>query len=79
MPSIEVCMPNYGMSMEEGEIAEWFKQEGDSLAKGDDLVEIIENKANRVIEAPEAGTLEKIVVPEGESAAVGAVIGIIAT
>lgn len=72
--SIEICMPKYGMSMEEGEVVNWFKKEGDVVKKGDEIAEIMESKANHTLEALESGTLEKIVVHEGEVALVGAVI-----
>lgn len=72
--SIEICMPKYGMAMEEGEIAKWLKNEGDIVKKGDEIAEIEEEKAIHTLEAMESGTLEKIVVREGEVAAVGAVI-----
>lgn len=75
--SIEVFMPKYGMAMEEGEVVEWLKKEGDYVTKGDELVEIMENKANHVLEAPQSGTLEKIVIHEGEVAPVGAVIALL--
>lgn len=72
--STEVFMPQYVATMKEGEIANWLKKEGDRVNKGDELVEILENKAVHTLLALEFGTLEKIVVHEGELAPVGAVI-----
>jgi pyruvate dehydrogenase E2 component (dihydrolipoamide acetyltransferase) len=73
----EVYMPKFGMSMLEGEIGKWLIKEGDKINKGDDIVEIIDNKATHTVQAMVSGTLEKIVVNESEIAAVGATIAIV--
>jgi pyruvate dehydrogenase E2 component (dihydrolipoamide acetyltransferase) len=73
----EVCMPKFGMSMLKGEIGEWLVKEGDVIEMGDNIVEIIENKATHTVPAMVSGTLEKIVVKQGESAKVGEVIALI--
>lgn len=73
----EVYMPKFGMSMVEGEIAKWLIKEGDKVNKGDEIVEISENKALQTVEAMVSGTLEKILVQEGEVARVGEPIAII--
>lgn len=73
----EIYMPKLGMSMLEGEIASWLIKEGDKVAKGNQIVEIMENKATHTIEAMVSGTLEKIIVKEGETAKVGEVIAVL--
>lgn len=73
----EVYMPKFGMSMIEGEVSKWLIKEGDWVNKGDDIVEITENKAIQTVEALVSGTVEKILVQEGEIAAVGEPIAII--
>lgn len=73
----EICMPKFGMSMLEGEIGKWLIKEGDKISKGDEIVEIIENKATHTVQAMVSGTLEKIVVQEGEVASVGEPIAIV--
>src|SRR5947207_7348212 len=60
--------------METGKILRWLKKEGDQVQKGEPMVEIESDKANIEVEAYATGKLSKIVVPEGESAAIGAVI-----
>ena len=60
--------------METGKILRWLKKEGDQVQKGEPLVEIESDKANIEVEAYATGKLSKIVVPEGESAPIGAVI-----
>ena len=69
-----VQMPRLSDSMETGKILHWLKKEGDQVQKGEPLVEIESDKANIEVEAYATGKLSKIVVPEGESAPIGAVI-----
>jgi pyruvate dehydrogenase E2 component (dihydrolipoamide acetyltransferase) len=69
-----VQMPRLSDSMETGKILRWLKKEGDEVQKGEPLVEIESDKANIEVEAYASGKLSKILVPEGESAPIGAVI-----
>lgn len=73
--STEVFMPKFGMTMEEGELVSWLKKEGDNVKRGDPIVEIMSNKITNQLEAQVDGTLEEIIVKEGETAVVGAIIG----
>src|SRR2546427_5920275 len=73
-----VQMPRLSDSMETGKILRWLKKEGEDVKKGEPLVEIESDKANIEVEAYASGKLSKIVVPEGESAPIGAVIAEIA-
>ncbi|TMD12609.1 MAG: hypothetical protein E6J00_10990 [Chloroflexi bacterium] len=72
MPDVQ--MPRLSDSMETGKIIRWIRQEGEEVKKGEPLVEIESDKANIEVEAYASGRLSKIVVPEGESAPIGAVI-----
>jgi pyruvate dehydrogenase E2 component (dihydrolipoamide acetyltransferase) len=67
----DVVMPRLSDSMEEGTILQWFKQPGDEVAVGDELVEIETDKANMAYEADVAGTLSEILVQEGETVSIG--------
>jgi len=69
-----VQMPRLSDSMETGKILRWLKKEGEEVKKGEPLVEIESDKANIEVEAYASGKLSKILVPEGESAPIGAVI-----
>ena len=71
---VDVTMPKLSDSMEEATILEWLRQPGDRVAKGEPLVEVETDKATIVYEAEVDGLLTEIVVAEGESAALGAVI-----
>jgi pyruvate dehydrogenase E2 component (dihydrolipoamide acetyltransferase) len=70
----EVVMPRLSDSMEEGTILRWLKAAGDAVARGDALAEIETDKATMTYEADAEGVLE-ILVAEGETLPVGAVIG----
>lgn len=74
----EILMPRLSDTMEEGVISSWQKQPGDEVAVGDVIVDIETDKAVMEYEAYEAGVLEKILVKEGDSAAIGAPIAVIA-
>jgi pyruvate dehydrogenase E2 component (dihydrolipoamide acetyltransferase) len=74
---IEVTMPMFGEVMEEGTIAVWKKQAGDRVQKGETLAEIEMDKAVMPLESNASGVLAKILVPEGESAVVNALLAII--
>jgi len=57
--------------MTEGTIAKWLKQPGDQVNKGDILLEIETDKATMELEAYESGTVEKVLVQEGQTVPIG--------
>ena len=67
-------LPDLGEGLTEGEIARWLVGEGDAVAEDQPLVEIQTDKATVDIPSPYAGTVLRIVVPEGETAPVGATL-----
>lgn len=73
----EVRMPQLGLTMEEGTIAKWIKQEGDKINSGDILVEITTDKLSSEIESEVDGYLLKIVALEGDDIPVKGLIAII--
>ncbi len=72
-----VNMPRLSDTMEEGTISRWLKKPGDAIKKGDILAEIETDKANMELESYDAGTLEEIMVQEGETVPIGQVIAVI--
>lgn len=72
-----VLMPNLGNEIDEAQIEEWLKSEGDAVKEGEELVLITTPKVTMEIEAPATGVLKKIIVPVSELAAVGTTLGII--
>src|SRR5438093_12648801 len=78
MAVTKVVMPKLSDAMESGKIIKWLKKEGDRIQGGDILAEVETDKADVEMEAFGAGVLRKIFVPAGETAAIGALIGVIA-
>lgn len=72
-----VNMPRLSDTMEEGTVASWLKQEGDSVEEGDILAEIETDKATMEFESFNSGTLLKIGIQEGETAKVDTLLAII--
>ena len=64
--AVEVIMPKAGSEMEEGEIVQWFKNEGDHVEEGEVLLEIVTDKVNMEVEAEATGTLLKILAQVGD-------------
>src|SRR5690606_15969258 len=62
---IELKMPALSPTMEEGTLAKWLKQEGDTVASGDVIAEIETDKATMEFEAIDEGVIAKILVAEG--------------
>ncbi|MBB4286052.1 pyruvate dehydrogenase complex E1 component subunit beta [Roseospira goensis] len=74
----QILMPALSPTMEEGTLARWLKQEGDTVAAGDVLAEIETDKATMEFEAVDEGTLGKILVAAGtEGVKVNQPIGIL--
>jgi pyruvate dehydrogenase E2 component (dihydrolipoamide acetyltransferase) len=74
----KVHMEALSPTMEEGQVVRWLKGEGDEIAEGDILAEIETDKATMELVARGSGVLRKRLVDEGQTAAVGTVIGVIA-
>jgi pyruvate dehydrogenase E2 component (dihydrolipoamide acetyltransferase) len=70
----EIIMPKLGLTMEEGTLVRWHKREGEAVEKGEILFEVETDKAVNEVEASLSGTLGKILIGEGETAAVLEVI-----
>ena len=71
-------IPKWGLSMEEGTIAQWLIQEGDSFSKGQEICEIETTKIVNVLEAPFGSTLRKIIAKDGDTLPVGGLIAVCA-
>jgi len=73
----KITLPKLGQTVEEATIEKWHKAEGDTVARGDVLCEITTDKATLEVESFYSGTLLKILAPEGEELAVGALIAVV--
>ncbi len=75
--AIKVIMPQMGESVVEGTVGTWLKQEGDSVAAYEPIVEVETDKVTSEVTAEAGGTLLKIYVDEGETVAAGTVLALI--
>jgi 2-oxoisovalerate dehydrogenase E2 component (dihydrolipoyl transacylase) len=66
-----IKMPQLGESVTEGTIERWLVKEGDTVEQYDPLFEVVTDKVNAEVPAEIAGTVTKILVPDGETVAVG--------
>ncbi len=73
----EVTMPRLSDTMSEGAVGRWLKKPGDAVADGEIIAEIETDKATMELQAFESGTLQKILVPEGQTVPIGQAIAII--
>jgi 2-oxoglutarate dehydrogenase E2 component (dihydrolipoamide succinyltransferase) len=71
----DIRVPTLGESVTEATIGKWFKKPGDAVAVDEPLVELETDKVTIEVPAPAAGVLEAIAVKDGETVAVGALLG----
>ncbi|MBW8826156.1 MAG: dihydrolipoyllysine-residue succinyltransferase, partial [Acidobacteria bacterium] len=70
----DVTMPQLGETVTEGTITRWYKQVGDAVAADEVLFEVSTDKVDSEVPSPTSGVLTEILVPEGETVEVGAVL-----
>ena len=76
--AVEVVMPQMGVSVAEGTVTKWLKQEGDVVAADEPLLEISTDKVDTEVPSPGSGILQQILVPEGHTVEVGTRLALIA-
>ncbi len=76
---VEVKLPQLGESTYEGTIGKWLKHPGDRVERFEPLVEIITDKVNVEMPSPHEGVLTKVLIPEGQTVAVGTPIAVMET
>jgi pyruvate dehydrogenase E2 component (dihydrolipoamide acetyltransferase) len=75
---IDVVMPQMGVSVSEGTITKWLKQEGEPIGADESLLEISTDKVDTEVPSPAGGIVSRILVQEGETVDVGTVLAVIA-
>jgi pyruvate dehydrogenase E2 component (dihydrolipoamide acetyltransferase) len=75
--AIDVVMPQMGVSVSEGTITKWLKQQGEEVQADEPLLEISTDKVDTEVPSPGAGVLTQILVQEGETVDVGTKLAVI--
>jgi pyruvate dehydrogenase E2 component (dihydrolipoyllysine-residue acetyltransferase) len=75
--AIDVVMPQMGVSVSEGTITKWLKQEGEEVQADEPLLEISTDKVDTEVPSPASGTLTQILVQEGETVDVGTKLAVV--
>ena len=75
---IEVVMPKFGLTMQEGTIQQWFKAEGETIEAGQPLFEVETEKVLYEVEAPASGTVAKLLYPLESKVPCANVVAVIA-
>jgi pyruvate dehydrogenase E2 component (dihydrolipoamide acetyltransferase) len=73
-----IVMPKWGLAMQEGMVSKWLVAQGAEIEAGDEILDIETSKIANVFESPVAGPLRRVVVGEGETVPVGALLGLVA-
>jgi pyruvate dehydrogenase E2 component (dihydrolipoamide acetyltransferase) len=73
-----IVMPKWGLAMQEGMVAAWHVDAGQTIAKGQEIMDIETSKIANVFESPVAGKLRRRLVEAGETVPVGALLGVVA-
>src|SRR5207244_13516658 len=71
-------MPQMGVSVSEGTVTKWLKQQGDHVAFDEPLLEISTDKVDTEVPSPGEGVVQQILVQEGETVEVGTKLAVIA-
>src|SRR5690242_18212520 len=75
---IEVVMPQMGVSVSEGTVTKWLRNEGEAIEADEPLLEISTDKVDTEVPSPGTGVVQKILVQEGETVEVGTKLAVIA-
>jgi 2-oxoglutarate dehydrogenase E2 component (dihydrolipoamide succinyltransferase) len=73
--AVDVVMPQMGVSVSEGTVTRWLKQEGETVEADEPLLEISTDKVDTEVPSPASGTLTQILVQEGQTVDVGTKLG----
>ncbi|MCM3743140.1 2-oxoglutarate dehydrogenase complex dihydrolipoyllysine-residue succinyltransferase [Sporosarcina luteola] len=73
----EIKVPELAESITEGTIAKWLKQPGESVGKGEFIVELETDKVNVEVISEEAGVIQELLAAEGDTVEVGQVIAVV--
>ncbi len=73
----KILMPRLSLTMKTGSVVQWFKKEGETVEKGEPVVEVLSEKVTYDVEAPATGVLRKVLAEEGTEIPVGSTLAFI--
>jgi pyruvate/2-oxoglutarate dehydrogenase complex dihydrolipoamide acyltransferase (E2) component len=76
--SVELILPKWGLTMEDGTVVAWHVAEGDTVSEGQVVADIETEKVENELESPCDGVVAKILVEEDDTVDVGTVLMIVA-
>ncbi|RLE17222.1 MAG: biotin attachment protein [Actinobacteria bacterium] len=77
--SVELILPKWGLTMEDGTVVAWHVAEGDTVSEGEVVADIETEKVENELESPCDGVVAKILVEEDDTVDVGTVLMLIAS
>jgi pyruvate/2-oxoglutarate dehydrogenase complex dihydrolipoamide acyltransferase (E2) component len=79
MAELEIVLPKWGMTMQEGVLAEWLVAVGDTVTENQPIARVETEKVDAEIEAPASGTITELLVEAGASIEVGTLVARLST
>ncbi|MEA3305813.1 MAG: biotin/lipoyl-containing protein [Candidatus Omnitrophota bacterium] len=70
----KIILPELGEGIEEAVISLWHVAVGDDVKKGDDIVEMVTDKAAFNVPSPVSGIIKNIIHPEGDTVKIGSIL-----
>lgn len=70
----DITLPKWGMTMQEAVVSKWLVAVGDAVSEGQPVAAVESDKVDAEVEAPAAGIVSEILVAEGTTVEVGAIL-----
>jgi 2-oxoglutarate dehydrogenase E2 component (dihydrolipoamide succinyltransferase) len=73
----KIVLPELGEGIKKATVSYWYFKTGEKVSEKDDLIELTTDKATFKLPSPCSGLISEIIIPEGETVDIGAVLGVI--
>ncbi|TFC78897.1 biotin/lipoyl-binding protein [Cryobacterium sp. TMS1-20-1] len=71
---IDVSIPQWGLTMDDAVLEQWFKKVGDTVSQGESLADIETDKITSELEAPVSGVIAELLVGDGDTVTQGQIV-----